>query len=334
VRLFEECNTEVVLDAAAPLPRLQSLVQWLARHAALIKGITLKSTKITLCNNSRLPVQVHLDMTQLLLQLCLHVAAEQPRNCLPPAAAAAATAIDTAVTGAALAAQAIQAAKTVIAAAAALATAEAAAEPATTASMDATKVAKTYAASLSVLENIMLWISQQQQRQQQQGLRLRSFSSSNLPKAVDMLAVLHPHSLTCVDLDMRRPSTDSSALSAALVRLSGLQQLRLVGMPDASHVNALRVITQLSQLTSLELSGRWPSHSQGRYYHQLGESVSEPLRQLLAQPRPLQQLVLDLTDQLPVLNNTTACYLRSQFCQLSCSSWLFSHGVVLTAWHQ
>jgi hypothetical protein len=105
----------------------------------------------------------------------------------------------------------------------------------------------------------MAGLFEEWQQQQQRSLRLCSFSSS-FPKAVDMLSVLHPHSLTCVDLDLSEATTGSLALSAAIARLSSLQQLHLIGirMADANRGDALTALARLSQLTALQLSGNWP----------------------------------------------------------------------------
>uniref|UniRef100_A0A383W7L2 RNI-like protein n=1 Tax=Tetradesmus obliquus TaxID=3088 RepID=A0A383W7L2_TETOB len=86
--------------------------------------------------------------------------------------------------------------------------------------------------------------SQQQQQQQQACLRLSSFSSNCLV-TLDMLAALPAHSLTHLDLNlMHSPAMDGSALSAALARLSSLQQLSLSN--DSRHRGIAR---QLQRLT-------------------------------------------------------------------------------------
>jgi hypothetical protein len=38
------CNTAVLIDAAAPMARLQSFAQWLARHAGLVKSLRADHT--------------------------------------------------------------------------------------------------------------------------------------------------------------------------------------------------------------------------------------------------------------------------------------------------
>jgi hypothetical protein len=144
----------------------------------------------------------------------------------------------------------------------------------------------------------------QQQQQQQQGLRLRIFCS-RLPKAVDMLAVLHPRRLAHVVLDLHDATTNTSAMSVAFKRLSSLQQLCLVNMRDASLGSALTALAHLNHLTLLELSGGWPRTDLGEgrvRYSMLEQPVSVALQQLLAQPLPLQKLVLSLDCRLPVLN--------------------------------
>jgi hypothetical protein len=149
-----------------------------------------------------------------------------------------------------------------------------------------------------------------QQQQQQQGLRLRSFSTG-LPKAADMLAALQVQHLTSVELVFYNATTDSSALSSALARLSSLQQLRLDGMVDPSLGTSLTTLVQLPHLTSLELCGLWdsvPLPEEQRPYRRCSDTPASPLsgalQQLLAQPLPLKSLQLParLSYRLPVLN--------------------------------
>jgi hypothetical protein len=199
VRQCSACNTVVVLGATSPLQRLQSLAQWLGRHAGLLSSITVHpASRQHSYSIDGMPYEEHLKAAQHLLQRSLH-AATVP---LPQAVAAAGA----------------------------------------------------ESAAVLTMEGLSLQQQCQQQQQQQQGLRLRSFSSS-LPKAVDMLAVLHPHSLTSLDLNLRRAATDSATLSRVLERLRSLQQLRISNMCEANLWSALPVLAQICHLTSLELSG-------------------------------------------------------------------------------
>jgi hypothetical protein len=126
-------------------------------------------------------------------------------------------------------------------------------------------------------------------------LRLRSFSST-LPKAVDMLAVLQPHSLTSVTLDLDEAATDSSALCAALLQLSSLQRLHIEGIFYAGLGSALTALAQLSQLTLLHISDYgWDEEG-------LLEPAAVALQRLLVQQLPLQELQLDTYGKLPVLD--------------------------------
>jgi hypothetical protein len=98
---------------------------------------------------------------------------------------------------------------------------------------------------------------QQQRQQQQQGLRMTSYRSGCLskPGAVDILSALPAHSLTQLDLSFGLEgggALDAAAVSAALARLSSLQQLRLSSAGMASITgNCLASVPQLSTLTSL-----------------------------------------------------------------------------------
>jgi hypothetical protein len=144
------------------------------------------------------------------------------------------------------------------------------------------------------------------QQQQQQGQSLRSFSCGRYKGSVDALAVLHPHSLTQVHLNLGGAINDSSTLTAAFKRLSNLQQLHLQDMDNASISSALTALAQLSQLTSLKPTGFWPTEEAGNSpgtMPLLTQPVSTVLQQLLAQPLPLQKLVLDFNRVfLPVLD--------------------------------
>jgi hypothetical protein len=149
-------------------------------------------------------------------------------------------------------------------------------------------------------------VQQQQQQQQQHGLCLRSFSCS-LPKAVDMLAVLHLDSLTHIELGLDQATTDSCTLTAVFAKLSSLQQLRLGSISDGQVGRAaLSACAQLSKLTSMQFSGRWPRQwreaADGRPHQELSQPVSVALQQLLAQPLPLRELSMELDCRLPVLD--------------------------------
>jgi hypothetical protein len=123
----------------------------------------------------------------------------------------------------------------------------------------------------------------QQQQQQQQGLQVVSLSSSCLakPGALGILAALPAHSLTHLDLTFNSCVVDASLVSAALMRLSSLQELHLKRcLATRVTGSCAPAIMQLSRLTSLRLEG----------CHWCGSG--EQLQQLLAQPLPLRQLVL------------------------------------------
>jgi hypothetical protein len=125
-------------------------------------------------------------------------------------------------------------------------------------------------------------------QQQLLGLRLASFTG--FPGDSSILETLPAHSLKHLDLDFRHSShIGGPALSAALARLSNLQQLRLSTTIDAVAIpgRCLSGVAQLSRLTSLQLAG-WSDHMQS-------------LQLLLAQPLPLLQLHLEFFD-LPVLD--------------------------------
>uniref|UniRef100_A0A383W8V2 F-box domain-containing protein n=1 Tax=Tetradesmus obliquus TaxID=3088 RepID=A0A383W8V2_TETOB len=121
----------------------------------------------------------------------------------------------------------------------------------------------------------------QQQQQQQHGWRLASFSS-DLPGVSTLLQLLPSHSLAHLHLVLEEPADLSQ-----LARLSSLQQLHLQGnhfMGSKLQDGCLAVVVQLSQLTSLRLSGMW-------------WGIKKQLQQLLAQPLPLRQLVADFMDK-------------------------------------
>jgi hypothetical protein len=122
---------------------------------------------------------------------------------------------------------------------------------------------------------------------------LTKISSIHLTGDVGMLAALPAHSLTNLDvtLGLLGP-VDGQAASAALARLSNLQQLRMQSgecMQDARSVDfysCLAGVAQLSQLTSLEL----------QHYERQANQDGDPqqLQQLLAQPLPLRVLHLKI----------------------------------------
>jgi flagellar motor protein MotB len=160
---------------------------------------------------------------------------------------------------------------------------------------------------------------QDYEQQQQQRLRLHSFSSSNMLKVVDLLAVLHPHSLTHLSLGLFEAMTTSSALSAAFMQLNSLRQLHLHDVFVVSHGSALTALAHLSQLTMLQLSGDWPTvhlkledvrYSRPREPQPLEPPVAAALQQLLAQPLPLQNLELRLGCKLPVLDMSNLTQLK------------------------
>jgi hypothetical protein len=43
VQQCRACNTAVQIYAAAPMPRLQSFAQWLARHAVLVNSLSMSA---------------------------------------------------------------------------------------------------------------------------------------------------------------------------------------------------------------------------------------------------------------------------------------------------
>jgi hypothetical protein len=88
------------------------------------------------------------------------------------------------------------------------------------------------------------------QPQRTPGLHLASFSGDG-PGVADIVAVLPAHSLTRLSMSLvSSKSVDAAALSAALARLSSLQQLQATSLP----VSCLPALGQLSHLTHLELN--------------------------------------------------------------------------------
>jgi hypothetical protein len=89
----------VLLNAAAPMPCLQSFAQWLARHAGLVKSISMKPPWSHIKDIDGLPYKAHLAAAQDLLQLSIQAAGAPPAESMrwstpsPAAAAAAATTV-------------------------------------------------------------------------------------------------------------------------------------------------------------------------------------------------------------------------------------------------
>jgi hypothetical protein len=80
VQQCSACNTEVVLDATAPLPQLRSFAQWLARHAGLVSSIECRMDQdfdFFSSNICGLPREAHLTAAQGLIQLSIQAAAMQ-----------------------------------------------------------------------------------------------------------------------------------------------------------------------------------------------------------------------------------------------------------------
>jgi hypothetical protein len=143
------CNTSVVLDASKPLPQMQGFVQWLSRHAGLVRSISTKPIAYHMLESdaSWLPVhgEAHLAAAQGLLQLSVQAATAQlgAEHGIP---------------------------------------AEAAAAAAPAAAAAAAGAAATAAAARAVgMFGVGQPQQQQQQQQQQRGLRLRSFNSHQWP---------------------------------------------------------------------------------------------------------------------------------------------------------
>uniref|UniRef100_A0A383V7H8 F-box domain-containing protein n=1 Tax=Tetradesmus obliquus TaxID=3088 RepID=A0A383V7H8_TETOB len=117
-----------------------------------------------------------------------------------------------------------------------------------------------------------------QQSWQQQLVRLLAISSITMMCTKNnMLAALPAHSLTHLYLKTLEWPYGRLAFSAALTRLSNLQQLHLV-YPDTEAGSCLTGLAQLTQLTLLELDCYYTEKSM--------------LQQLLAQPLPLRVLRL------------------------------------------
>jgi hypothetical protein len=135
------------------------------------------------------------------------------------------------------------------------------------------------------------------EQQQQQPVRLPNFRNAtmiNMAGTAGMLAALPAHSLTRLDLttsEWQRP-VNSAAVSAALARLSNLQQLRLCNPQPISGC----CLVQLTRLTLLDLdcSGTPP-----------GE-----LQQLFDQPLSLQVLRMEEAECWHALDLSQQMHLR------------------------
>uniref|UniRef100_A0A383VBF8 Uncharacterized protein n=1 Tax=Tetradesmus obliquus TaxID=3088 RepID=A0A383VBF8_TETOB len=129
----------------------------------------------------------------------------------------------------------------------------------------------------------------QQQQQRQQAMQVPSFSSITMAGTVGMLAALPAHSLTHLHLEQLFAPCDGAVVSAALVRLSSLQELRLGDVGSVS-CDCLAALAQLKQLTSLELGEE----------DQMMKDAD--LQQLLVQPLPLRVLRLHCSGWDPCLD--------------------------------
>jgi hypothetical protein len=156
---------------------------------------------------------------------------------------------------------------------------------------------------------------QQQQQQQQQGWRLGSFSC-DMPGAAGMLAALPAHSLTHLDLDVRLSGDMMTAdgLSAALARLSNLQQLCIqsgagsrapasglqpsIDIPEIPSSYLVTGVGQLTQLTSLILFKDQPDCDGAQHIAQLLVQPLLRLRQLRIGSHPWPKLDLAHLSQL------------------------------------
>jgi hypothetical protein len=126
---------------------------------------------------------------------------------------------------------------------------------------------------------------------------LTNISSIHLIADTGMLTALPAHSLTNLDvrLGLLGP-VDGQAASAALARLTNLQQLQMT-TSGTDFYSCLPGVAQLSQLTSLKLTHFAVRTGQG--------GDPQQLQQLLAQPLPLRELHLHITlggSELPQLD--------------------------------
>jgi hypothetical protein len=162
--------------------------------------------------------------------------------------------------------------------------------------------------------------TQQEQEQQQQTQRSGCFDVASITFAGDaaILAAMPPHSLTHLDLSAGLThSVDGPALSAALARLSNLQQLRLASATKYKNYipgSCLAGVQQLNRLTSLVVDGCW-------------SDIQQPLQQLLERPLQLQELQVLVTTADPSLALPDV----AQLMQLSrlCSNLRLPDGAVL-----
>jgi hypothetical protein len=210
-------NTAVVLDPRKPLQQLHSFSQWLPKHAALVQSITATTETAAIRSIARLSsVRGPSDSHLEAAQQLLQQALQGAANAPKSGAAAAA-----------------------VAAPRACALLAAGAEGLPTASAHQT-------------------VTMQEQQQQQPGWRLASFSS-DLPAAPALLHVLPAHSLTHLHLHLHGSAAArrASAGLSHLARLSSLQHLHLHSSNAMYElpVGCLAGLAQLSQLTSLRLSG-------------------------------------------------------------------------------
>jgi hypothetical protein len=145
-------------------------------------------------------------------------------------------------------------------------------------------------------------MSANRQQQQQQHWRLASLSC-DLPGAADMLGALPAHSLTHLDLDVRLSGETTTAddLSAALARLSNLQQLCIhsgtgftahswgpepdADIPEIPGSYLVTGVGQLTQLTSFTLF-------EGLTDHKGPDHIAQLLAQPLLRLRRLQLCTL------------------------------------------
>jgi hypothetical protein len=129
----------------------------------------------------------------------------------------------------------------------------------------------------------------------QRGLQLTSFTS-DVPGVVGMVAALPPHSLTMLDVGLYsscdsfddRMAFDGTALSAALARLTSLQQLRVTFL----RFDCWPALGQLTLLTRLEMSGGYFDNADDN----AGSGAA--LLQLLEALLPLRQLRLRCVQKL------------------------------------
>jgi Leucine-rich repeat (LRR) protein len=81
-------------------------------------------------------------------------------------------------------------------------------------------------------------------------MRLPNISSVNMAGNAGMLAALPAHSLTRLGFMQLEGPADSAAISAALVRLSNLQQLQVKSATSVTCLSSPEQLTRLTQLTA------------------------------------------------------------------------------------